>query len=51
MLTVVWYVQGQLRLPPARGSLLFPAFNVAVVAGALAGPRLLSRLGHPDPAR
>ena len=45
MLTVVWYVQGQLRLPPARGALLFPVFNVAVVAGALAGPRLLSRWG------
>ena len=45
MLTVVWYVQEQLRLPPARASLLFPAFNVAVVAGALAGPRLLPRLG------
>ena len=45
MLTVVWYVQGQLRLPPARGALLFPVFNTAVVAGALAGPRLLSRWG------
>jgi len=45
MLTVVWYVQEQLRLAPARASLLFPAFNVAVVAGALAGPRLLPRLG------
>ena len=43
MLTVVWYVQGQLGLPPARGALLFPVFNIAVVAGALAGPRLLSR--------
>ncbi len=45
MLTVVWYVQGQLGLPPARGALLFPVFNTAVVAGALAGPRLLSRWG------
>jgi MFS family permease len=45
MLTVVWYVQEQLHLAPARASLLFPAFNLAVVGGALVGPRLLSRWG------
>jgi MFS family permease len=45
MLTVVWYAQEQLQLAPARASLLFPAFNLAVVAGALAGPYLLPRLG------
>jgi MFS family permease len=43
MLTVVLYVQDTLRLAPARGSLLFPAFNVAVVAGSLLGPRLLTK--------
>jgi predicted MFS family arabinose efflux permease len=37
------YVQQQLRLPPARAALLFPAFNVAVVAGSAAAPRLLER--------
>lgn len=42
MLTVVLYVQNTLRLPPARGSLLFPAFNLAVVAGSLLGSRLLA---------
>jgi MFS family permease len=45
MLTVVWYAQEQLQLAPARASLLFPAFNLAVVAGALVGPHLLPRLG------
>jgi predicted MFS family arabinose efflux permease len=45
MLTVVWYVREQPRLPPARASLLFPAFNLAVTAGALADPRLLPRPG------
>jgi MFS family permease len=45
MLTVVLYVQDTLRLPPARGSLLFPAFNLAVVAGSLLGSRLLARRG------
>jgi MFS family permease len=39
------YVQRVLELPPARAALLFPAFNVAVIAGSLAGPGLLRRLG------
>jgi MFS family permease len=45
MLTVVLYVQDTLRLPAARGSLLFPAFNLAVVGGSLLGSRLLVRRG------
>jgi MFS family permease len=45
MLTVVLYVQDTLRLPATRGSLLFPAFNLAVVAGSLLGSRQLARRG------
>jgi MFS family permease len=45
MLTAVLYVQDTLRLSPARGALLFPAFNLAVIAGSLLGPRALGRLG------
>lgn len=45
MLTAVLYVQDTLRLPPTRGALLFPAFNVAVIAGSLACPRILGRVG------
>jgi MFS family permease len=43
MLTVVLYVYDTLRLAPAAGSLLFPAFNLAVVAGSLFGPQLILR--------
>lgn len=39
------YVQEVMRLPPSRGALLFPAFNVAVVGGSLAGPALLRTVG------
>ena len=39
------YVQEVMRLSPARASLLFPAFNVAVIAGSLAGPAVLRALG------
>lgn len=46
MITVVLYVQETLRLSPGRGALLFPAFNAAVIAGSLAGPRILGRIGH-----
>ncbi len=49
MLTVVLYVQNTLDLPPARASILFPAFNVAVIAGSLLAPRALDRFG-PRPA-
>jgi MFS family permease len=45
MITVVLYVQETLRLSPGRGALLFPAFNVAVIAGSLAGPRIAGRAG------
>jgi MFS family permease len=39
------YVQEVMRLSPARAALLFPAFNVAVIAGSLAGPAVLRGLG------
>lgn len=45
MLTVILYVQDTLGLSPARGSMLFPAFNLAVIGGSLLGPLGLSRLG------
>jgi MFS family permease len=38
-------VQNALGTSPLRASLFFPAFNVGVVAGSLAGPHLLRRLG------
>jgi MFS family permease len=45
VLTVILYVQDTLRLPPGRGSLLFPAFNLAVIGGSLLGPLALNRIG------
>jgi EmrB/QacA subfamily drug resistance transporter len=45
MYLAVLYVQQVLRIPAGRASLLFPALNLAVIAGSLAGPRLLKRLG------
>jgi MFS family permease len=39
------YVQQELRLSPARASLLFPVFNIAVVGGSLLAPTLLRRFG------
>ena len=41
----VLYVQDVLGVPAGRASLLFPAVNLAVIAGSLARPRLLGRLG------
>ena len=41
----VLYVQDVLDVPAGRASLLFPAVNLAVIVGSLAGPRLLGRLG------
>jgi MFS family permease len=45
MLATILYVQDTLRLSPARGSLLFPSFSLAVIGGALLGPFALSRIG------
>jgi MFS family permease len=45
MYLAVLYVQDVLGLRAGRASLLFPALNLAVIAGSLAGPRLLGRLG------
>ena len=39
------YVQQELQLSPARASLLFPVFNIAVVGGSLLAPTLLRRFG------
>jgi MFS family permease len=45
MFIVILYVQQTLGLSPAQGSLLFPAFNVAVIAGSLVGPAIIGRAG------
>jgi EmrB/QacA subfamily drug resistance transporter len=45
MYLCVLYVQQVLKVPTGRASLLFPALNLAVIAGSLTGPRLLRRLG------
>jgi len=39
------YAQQVLGLDPAAAGLLFPPFNLAVVAGSFAGPRLAARVG------
>jgi predicted MFS family arabinose efflux permease len=41
----VLYVQDVLGVPAGRASLLFPAVDLAVIAGSLLGPRLLVRRG------
>jgi MFS family permease len=41
MFLAILYVQRVLELSPVRASVLFPVFNVAVVAGSLACPRLM----------
>jgi fucose permease len=46
-----WVFPGQraedvLRLAPATAGLLFPPFNLAVVAGSLAGPRVIAAIGE-----
>jgi MFS family permease len=45
MFTAILWVQDVMRLPPARSSLLFPAFNLAVIAASLVAPRGVRRLG------
>jgi MFS family permease len=45
MYLLTLYVQQVLRLSPARASLLFPVFNLAVIAGSLTGPAALRRVG------
>jgi EmrB/QacA subfamily drug resistance transporter len=45
MYLAVLYVQQMLEIPAGRASLLFPAVNIGVIAGSLAGPRVLKRLG------
>ena len=45
MLFCTLHAQGVLGLSPAVAGLLFPPFNLAVVAGSLAGPRVVAVLG------
>jgi EmrB/QacA subfamily drug resistance transporter len=40
------YAQRVLGLEPAAAGLLFPPFNLAVIAGSLAGPRVAAGLGE-----
>jgi MFS family permease len=40
------YAQRALGLPPALAGLLFPPFNLAVIAGSLSGPRLAAAVGE-----
>lgn len=40
------YVQRVLGYPPGEAALLFPPFNLAVVAGSFLAPRLIGALGH-----
>src|SRR3954447_14016114 len=46
MFLCVLHVQRHSGLPPAAAGLLFAPFNLAVVAGSLAGPRLARRVGE-----
>jgi predicted MFS family arabinose efflux permease len=45
MLFCTLYAQEVLGLAPAVAGLLFPPFNLAVVAGSLAGPRVVAAVG------
>jgi len=45
MFLAVLYVQEVLALSPGRAAWLFPALNLTVIAGSLAGPALIGRLG------
>ncbi|MCE0536513.1 MFS transporter [Kineosporia rhizophila] len=45
MFLATLYVQRVLGLSPGQAALLFPVFNVAVIAGSLGGPPLVLRLG------
>ena len=46
MLLCTLHAQDVLGLGPATAGLLFPPFNLAVVAGSLAGPRVSAALGR-----
>jgi MFS family permease len=46
MLLCTLHAQDVLGLDPATAGLLFPPFNLAVVAGSLAGPRVAGALGR-----
>jgi len=46
MFFCVLHAQNELRLEPAEAGLLFPPFNLAVIAGSLAGPRVTAAVGE-----
>jgi MFS family permease len=46
MLFCTLHAQGVLGLDPAVAGLLFPPFNLSVVAGSLAGPRVVAVVGE-----
>lgn len=46
MLLCTLYAQRVLGLPPALAGLLFPPFNLAVIGGSLAGPRIVRAAGE-----
>ena len=46
MLLCTLHAQDVLGLDPVQAGLLFPPFNLAVVAGSLAGPRVAAALGR-----
>jgi EmrB/QacA subfamily drug resistance transporter len=46
MFLCILHAQQVLGLDPAAAGLLFPPFNVAVVAGSLAGPRIAAAVGE-----
>jgi MFS family permease len=46
MFLCILYAQRVLRLDPASAGLLFPPFSLAVVAGSLAGPRVVAAVGE-----
>ena len=46
MLFCILYAQHVLGLAPAAAGLLFPPFNLAVVAGSMAGPRIVAATGE-----
>jgi MFS family permease len=45
MVLSVFYIQDLLALSPGHAGLLFPAFNLTVIAGSLIGPRLVAATG------
>jgi EmrB/QacA subfamily drug resistance transporter len=47
MFFCILYAQDVRELEPIDAGLLFPPFNLSVIAGSLAGPRVVAALGEP----